>query len=375
MYTSLNNNNNNNNNNYSSYNPAYIQHHHHNHYHYHHHSFAENGFSVIHEEQMPATLPEQNNHLSIQNDALLSGTIQPSSSSSSSSLNNHNLRANKKNSKSANYGSSSSNTTNTTNSLASDLTSASASSPQHQNLLMGNETQKPSETIQTTPIKNGIIGGILSSISSSFSLSNSTANNNNSGHVKLRLTSKNKSKSEIQKRISLPANINNNHPHLLGDTAEIQYLNNNTPPLIENEEFTNENNGMNNSNAVNYRSNNVLNNNLNVRNNIQMSQAYSNHNLSKQGNHLLNYYNKSFNGNNGVVSNPSHVQSYQSLATIPTSESTHAMSSIFMMKPLNRNNRRASMSELGYGKIESYNKLDKLGEVDLVLRDFRSILD
>jgi hypothetical protein len=32
------------------------------------------------------------------------------------------------------------------------------------------------------------------------------------------------------------------------------------------------------------------------------------------------------------------------------------------MKPLNRNSRRASMSELGYGKIESYKRLEKLGE-------------
>jgi hypothetical protein len=28
------------------------------------------------------------------------------------------------------------------------------------------------------------------------------------------------------------------------------------------------------------------------------------------------------------------------------------------MKPLNRNSRRPSMSELGYGKIESYKRLE-----------------
>ena len=33
-----------------------------------------------------------------------------------------------------------------------------------------------------------------------------------------------------------------------------------------------------------------------------------------------------------------------------------------IIKPLNRNSRRASMSELGYGKIESYKRLEKLGE-------------
>jgi hypothetical protein len=35
----------------------------------------------------------------------------------------------------------------------------------------------------------------------------------------------------------------------------------------------------------------------------------------------------------------------------------------FILKPLNRNSRRESMSELGYGKIESYKRLEKLGEV------------
>jgi serine/threonine protein kinase len=39
-----------------------------------------------------------------------------------------------------------------------------------------------------------------------------------------------------------------------------------------------------------------------------------------------------------------------------------AAGNLLLMKPLSRNSRRASMSELGYGKIESYNKLEKLGE-------------
>lgn len=74
-----------------------------------------------------------------------------------------------------------------------------------------------------------------------------------------------------------------------------------------------------------------------------------------------------------------HIQSYQSLSVISGqngasdvisglsgTKSTNKLSQLAMTlgnKPLNRNSRRASMSELGYGKIESYNKLDKLGEV------------
>ncbi len=41
----------------------------------------------------------------------------------------------------------------------------------------------------------------------------------------------------------------------------------------------------------------------------------------------------------------------------------HGDASKFVLRPLNRNSRRESMSELGYGKIESYKRLEKLGEV------------
>lgn len=86
-----------------------------------------------------------------------------------------------------------------------------------------------------------------------------------------------------------------------------------------------------------------------------------------------------------------HIQSYQSLSSVMVggggdgvvivgggggggggvvgltgTKSTHKLSHLAMTmgnKPLNRNSRRASMSELGYGKIESYSKLEKLGEV------------
>ena len=66
--------------------------------------------------------------------------------------------------------------------------------------------------------------------------------------------------------------------------------------------------------------------------------------------------------NNPISHNHHHIQSYQSLSSMAMSDASNAMATMLMLKPLNRNSRRASMSELGYGKIESYNKLDKLGE-------------
>jgi hypothetical protein len=68
-----------------------------------------------------------------------------------------------------------------------------------------------------------------------------------------------------------------------------------------------------------------------------------------------------------------HIQSYQSLSSVnPSSIDTTGgksgataskHNSFIGSKPLNRNSRRVSMYELGYGKTESYTKLEKLGEV------------
>ena len=68
-----------------------------------------------------------------------------------------------------------------------------------------------------------------------------------------------------------------------------------------------------------------------------------------------------------------HIQSYQSLSSVNASsiDATGGKScataskhnSFIGSKPLNRNSRRVSMYELGYGKTESYTKLEKLGEV------------
>jgi len=383
------------------------------HHDYNHYRFIENGFSAIQEEQMPNSLVEaslERSALNMHHAALNANAIQASSSSSSSSLNNHNQsNTNSSNSqtltinnhghgnghmKALNYGSSLSNTTTgttTSNSLNSDMVSTSTASP-HTHAPLTNhhidsieyyssEPQHKPHVSQHTPNKNSPsrmngIGSFFSSLSSTFSLSSSSANNAN---VKLR-QNKAKSKSELQKRISLPANYNN---HLLGLNQSMNAIGggeelngnyiNNTPPLIENEEFTNENS---NQTTVKYKqhmgNSNVLNNNLNVRNNLQSNM------LTKHGynsNHHLNHYAKhtvahptsrinnsmSINQLDSHNTNCSNMQSYQSLSTIAMRDKGVG-ANIIMIKPLNRNSRRASMSELGYGKIESYNKLDKLGE-------------
>jgi hypothetical protein len=105
------------------------------------------------------------------------------------------------------------------------------------------------------------------------------------------------------------------------------------------------------------------------------SNHHLNHYAANNSNNNSNIINgKSVNSNNLINHNHHHIQSFQSLSHMAMSESASMMmttsatsarpiSTMLMMKPLNRNSRRASMSELGYGKIESYNKLDKLGEV------------
>jgi hypothetical protein len=129
----------------------------------------------------------------------------------------------------------------------------------------------------------------------------------------------------------------------------------------------------------------------------QPTQPYSNFNLLKtkfagfNSNHHLNYYaNNGPNAANNAVNSSSkvhnlngnktneplnhnhhHIQSYQSLSSMAMGGhqrhyknelGKNSVASLLKMKPLSRNSRRASMSELGYGKIESYNKLEKLGE-------------
>ena len=95
----------------------------------------------------------------------------------------------------------------------------------------------------------------------------------------------------------------------------------------------------------------------------------SNHHLNHYANANTSAYSKNASAANSAITHSHHhIQSFQSLSHMnesasSASSSARPISTMLMMKPLNRNSRRASMSELGYGKIESYNKLDKLGEV------------
>ena len=97
-----------------------------------------------------------------------------------------------------------------------------------------------------------------------------------------------------------------------------------------------------------------------IKNNPKINNSFS-------INQLNNVNNSNGNNNNNINNN--YMQSYQSMSAIAMNGASNMAikhkNPIIMMKPLNRNSRRASMSELGYGKIESYNKLDKLGEVKL----------
>jgi len=70
--------------------------------------------------------------------------------------------------------------------------------------------------------------------------------------------------------------------------------------------------------------------------------------------------------NMGAPGKYSHSASHIIMNGVDASDRNSFASTSFQsfanIKPLNRNNRRASMSELGYGKIESYKRLEKLGE-------------
>ena len=272
---------------------------------YYHHGYID----VIQEEQnIPANhlieSVNNNNHNIIQNDLISStlassNTIQPSSSSSTSSLNNNTLN------KVASYSNSASNTTTTSNSNSltnHELTPKSNSSPHNMNnnyLSINEQNQRQTSSDAHTPSKhssNGI-SGFLSSLSSSFSSSSSSTHNNNnnngsnkdngsssgSGNVKLRIN-KNKIKNEIQKRISLPANIITNH--MLANEQNIDknsynyyanVYNKNQSPLIEGEELS-----IPPSNAVNNGLDETsakpgFNNQVNgLKNNLKNGQAYSN---------------------------------------------------------------------------------------------------
>lgn len=389
---------------------SYHQHQIHQHPYYHYND--SNCFSAIQEEKMLNNFVEDNhgqthvniincggnntNCLKIQNEL----SHQPSSSSSNSSLNNNSRTVTNSNNTNGNknmlnYGSSISNTTTgttTSNSLNSDLTSTSTSSPQtnqtdyYMPQLQQEQPSNPSTNSSShknpktplggTPTKNSPnhrgISGFFSSLSSTFSLNNN--NNNNSTNVKLR-PHKIKTKADIQKRISLPAYNHNNIISLQQApvSADGDFYNTSTPPLIEDDEQAQNNENQPIPETTSYTPNSKQ-NALNNKHSFIKHSGYT-------SNYQLNHYAKGNNGagriNNSMSinfmlnsraaqhnANTANIQSYQSMSQIATGgdKNHNQMAAVLRMKPLNRNSRRASMSELGYGKIESYMKLEKLGE-------------
>ena len=353
---------------------------------------------VIQEEQQITSnnLIDSINNIQLHND-LNAYMKSNASSSSSSSLNNNNSNLNINNNnnnhnhshvKLANYSNSTStNTTATSNSLNNHESTPTSNSSPHNNNIDNFEDAITKEQTNKSHNGGGGITGFLSSLSSSFSSSSSSSQNNENNvhsNVKLRLN-KNKIKNEIQKRISLPANILNNHPLIMEQREKNSNNNSNyyniqtPPPLIETDEGLTENTTTTNSVLNNKTNQNIVtinNNSINNSNsNNNTSKNFTNYNLLKtkfagfNSNHHLNYYAnnniKMNNISNGQTNEPlnhnhHHIQSYQSLSSM--THKNDPTLTLLKLKPLSRNSRRASMSELGYGKIESYNKLDKLGE-------------
>lgn len=282
---------------------------------------------VIHEEQYPCSnideIAETFNSLNTNN-----LVVQPSSSSSTSSLTNKNsLKIN------------SSSTVN-----RNDLTpksSTDSSSPYQ----ITNSKNHSTSSSSNTPNKQNPIAEFWHSLSSSFSLSSSSSSsNNNSSADKVKLRHK-KSKGQTDlnnKRISLPANYASNIQMLQqGEICVENELDKHHGEKIINKNFLNTKN-------IGFTSNYAISSTLSA-------------NMTNLPNRNLSLMNK----NPALNYNQHHLQSFQSLSSMNHSDVARHL---FLLKPINRNSRRASMSELGYGKIESYNKLEKLGEVNFKLK-------
>jgi hypothetical protein len=257
----------------------------------------------------------------------------------------------------------------------------------HHNSVENSNSNNHSQESSSSSSHNGSAGsgsnGSQSShstgLSAFFSSFSSSSNNHNNGQVKLR-NNKNKLKNQIQKRISLPANINS----ILNLSKSKTKVNDET--LNEQDEEVDSCNHQLNASSNHVKQldkqhkyespltpdnvNNAINTNRNVPLNSKIaSQTMSNYNLAaikmtgSTSVHHLNQLNNINKLPNKKYLNQ-HIQSYQSLSTMCFQNSSNQanMNMMLKLKPLNRNSRRASMSELGYGKIESYNKLDKLGE-------------
>ena len=299
-----------------------------------------------------------------------------------------------------------SNTASTANSLNNnELSNTSQTSsplqPNNSSELETSSSGKNSKKLAgspTTAKSSNPIAGFLQSLSNLAN--NAGVGSGGGGGVKMRTNKKSSSKSSsgqassnndlILKRISLPANYpnnnNNNNNNIINSNANYMDYNYSQSErmkevaLVEGEDdddyndeelnhFTSAANNVGNSSSQNkkaslYQSQKKGGNFRSFNSNYHLS-AYAN-NSSGSANSNANGYANGSRLINGSLGHAHHIQSYQSLSSMTQHRNNMDASSkqaLLLMKPLNRNSRRASMSELGYGKIESYNKLDKLGEV------------
>lgn len=224
----------------------------------------------------------------------------------------------------------------------------------------------------------GFVTGLLSSLSSTFSLSNSNANNSsssnssNANQVKLRNHTSgskySKSNGNSSKRISLPVAMHDqpneqeiSNDYDSSDKSSMRLKTNDLDSceneLNESDEYSAEKSHLPKSKMK--QSATMMFNSSSSSSSNPYTLNGSNGVKSK---HLVQH--RYSNYSNFKMNKMSHLPSFQSLScmTGDLKQSDSNMLGLAMMKPLNRNNRRASMSELGYGKIESYQKLEKLGE-------------
>jgi hypothetical protein len=196
--------------------------------------------------------------------------------------------------------------------------------------------------------------------------------------------SKLKITSSISTQIINPVNNNNNNPQLNGSLQNLtnyyhNSLINNDISVIHEDQImdttptttpsntttttTSKNNIYINEPQINNNNNNVK---LRVNNSSKKNSKLFNDNVQKRISlpANINYDIKHGGNNNNNHLTTSTISINPTSSIVNKGHLNHLSASIScIMKPLNRNSRRASMSELGYGKIESYKRLEKLGEV------------
>ncbi len=228
---------------------------------------------------------------------------------------------------------------------------------------------------------------------SNLAIGNSNSNSNSGGGVKLRLNKKNKANSKTlsANRISLPVNyasssntseleLDDFYPynsHMMKEVALVEGENDDDDD--NDDDYDNDYNDSDENFSANHRAKptsdqskqNGFTNQKNSIYGMKKSGFKSNYHLSSLANNGPGSENANANGfmngvsrQNASLSHAHQIHSYQSLSAMArhAQQDKRGTTLLLSTKPLSRSSRRASMSELGYGKIESYIRLEKLGE-------------